>query len=239
MNSCHKNKLIYQYYRPDRKSRLFVETPFDYPSLSRRSVEKYAQRHGIEYKFMDQECVYSPFYGIFVPFLENWYHEYDSLCFIDSDILIKEKSENIFDYASDSAITVYKKDVQMLERMVEKFDIDDRINFFCVTMQGWANSGVVVFPRESYESVQKILKEMGEYVHDKSEYAYTLGLYDQFIINEIIRQSGKWHDLPEKFNWMPTNDIHSCTEDEAQFIHFHRTSKKDMLKYFSKDEILK
>lgn len=71
-----KKTLIYQYYYHDVSTGKTVNARYNYQDLSSSSIYKYALKIGADYKFISREIPISPFYGIFLPFTENWCDEY-------------------------------------------------------------------------------------------------------------------------------------------------------------------
>lgn len=225
--------LIYQYFKTD-KDKTLVETPdFNYVNYSLTSISRYAKRNNHNYHFDSNTTMpFSAFYGIFLPFLDGSCWDYDSVCFLDCDLLISKTSEDIYNYVSMEHINVY---VQPSLQIIQPHQYDNRFDFFRNEMHGWANSGVVIFPKAIYKDLIYFLKDLPYHYSTRySDYPMSVGFFDQYVVNEFIRQTKQWHTLPEKFNYIHGHpDVwHSINSEDAHFHHFHRHSKSKMQEEF-------
>jgi hypothetical protein len=231
--------VFYQYFKTARQKTLVETASFNYVNLSLDSIGAYARKYGYERRFESKTIVpFSEFYGIFLPFLEGWCWDYDSICFVDCDIMASTEAENIYDYVSMDTINAY---VQPSLSMVAH-ETDSRFEFYRQKMGGWVNSGVVVFPKSIYSDLIYFLKDLPEYFEMRMQtYPMSIGFFDQFVVNEFIRLNGSWNALPEKFNYIHGHpDVwHQIKEEEAQLHHYHRKSKEKMLQAFESGKILK
>ena len=227
------NHLIYQYFKTDKDRTLVASADFNYVNLSLTSVSKYAQRHNHNFHFESNVTMpFSSFYGIFLPFLDGSCWDYDSVCFLDCDILISNKSEDIYKYSSMEHINVF---VQPSLQIIQPSQHDNRFDFFKNEMNGWANSGVVIFPKAIYNDLIYFLRDLPEYYGGRYlDYPMTVGFFDQYVVNEFIRQTKQWHALPEKFNYIHGHpDLwHVVDSSDAYFHHFHRDQKQAMKEEF-------
>ena len=237
--------LVYQYYRDhtleERKKELkqsYLDVGYEYWEYSRKSIEKYAELCGSEYKFLSNPVKDNlpPFFGIFEPFYEGWCHEYDSICFIDSDILATVDAKNIFDYASEENISAH----------LLKQNYKPVVGEYWLEMGGHFNSGVVVFPRAVYDDLIEFCETIRErYDRDwanpssKSRQLYNhLGGYDQSYLNFFIQEKDSYTKLEKEFNYHLNQYDHKEVW-EASLIHFHRLAKKHIEVYFKNKNILK
>ena len=237
--------LIYQYYRnhalEPRKEEIkdsYLDVGYEYWEYSRKSIEKYAEVCDSEYKFLSNPIKDNlpPFFGIFNPFLEEWCHEYDSMCFIDSDVLATVHAKNVFEYASKENISAHFLKMQ-LKPAAGKYWFDKG---------GILNSGVVVFPRAVYTDLIEFCKTINErYKKDwsapnskrRQSYNY-LGGYDQSYLNFFIEEKDSYTELDKEFNYHLTMYNHKGLW-EASLIHFHRLSKKWIDIHFKDKKTLK
>jgi len=238
--------LIYQYYRDhtleERTQELkesYLDVGFEYWEYSRKSIEKYAELCGADYKFLSNPVKdnLSPFFGIFEPFYEGWCHDYDSICFIDSDMLATKDSKNIFEYASEENISAHFLEVNFKPIVGE----------YWLEMGGMFNSGTVVFPRAVYNDIIEFYKTIAERhdkaftnpnSHDRQMYNH-LGGYDQSYLNFFIQEKNSYTKLDREFNFHLTNYGHMDMLD-ASLIHFHRQAKSRIENYYNDaDRILK
>ncbi len=206
-------KLIYQYYAEAPNSGPSIKTEFNYWELSKQSVSKYAEQCDADYKFLSHPFGHSPFYGIFLPFIEGWCKEYDAVCFMDSDILATTNFDNIFDHIEDDRINYVQMKLKSKDHWLDSHG-------------GHGNSGVVVFPRKIYESIGNYFNK-----HIKNPPKGRMGGWDQLMINLYVIEQKKFKGLPDKFNWHMTRWSHDLRWDQT-LIHYHRNHKEWM-----KDEI--
>lgn len=223
--------LIYQYYY-DWDDITSKKVDFKYYELSQRSMEVYCLLHDIEYRFLNKPLDV-PFYGIFLPFQEGWCHEYDNICFVDSDMLATVGSKNIFDHVADNVISLTFMDTNRglkYRGMMPK-----------MRNNGHANSGVVNFPRAVYDAfTEYVLAELDDYNanKDKDIRIKDMGDFDQAFINLFIGRTGLYRELTEAFNWHLGRRDHNKRWLQ-NFIHYHRTHKKMMNDDFIDMRIIK
>lgn len=235
--------LIYQYYRdPNQevlvKSRAgaYVKTGTGYHKMSRASISAYAERVGATYSFFDHDLPNNipPFYGIFTPFMDQgtreWFHNFDYLCFIDSDILATKKSQNVFDHADTNAISAWW--MMSTNRWKNKPGLE------WFGKHGHINSGVVIFPRSMYDEMFEFAQTIEERDKQRTSLENQMGGFDQGIINSLIRNQGKHSALPVQFNYhLGLNPIEK--RFDASLIHYHRNHKDKMKVDFDLHHILK
>lgn len=230
--------LIYQYYAERGQSPAYIRPNFQYYKLSEQSISAYAKKHGAEYKMLSGELPAGlpMFFGIFVPFFEDWAKEYDNICFMDSDILATINAKNVFNFASDTAISAYFMDTRRRwgKSKLDAFWAD----------KGHANSGVVVFPRAIYD-------QMREYAVPSNiwrpkaplQFSKALGDFDQAAINFFMRDTNNYAVLPRSFNYhmqrYGTTPAGAAARWGQDLIHYHRRHKNLMQTDFQDSRILK
>lgn len=229
--------LIYQYYKtPVTPSDVYIQTDKEYHMISAKSIKKYAEKIGADYKLLDGDLPHNlpPFFGIFQPFFEGWIHDYDKVCFIDSDILATIKSDNIFNVTPDDCLSA---NFMTTQHRMKKLTLGNP-NFSFWKKHGHINSGVVVIPRSEYSDLVDYLKDV-DTIFDKSDVVYTsLGNFDQAFVNYYVRHVNRYHMLPPKYNYHLTREDHS-KRFEQDLIHYHRKNKSLMFEDINKDMILK
>ena len=195
--------------------------------MSKKSVSKYANKISAEYKFISSGAPFTPFYGIFLPFLSGLCDEYDNICFIDSDILATNKSENIFHEASQNLISYNLMNDGYLTCQPIKSDGPWK-------ELGHGNSGVVVFPKTQFENVKSFIGDLkGHWKGRRKEY----GDYDQLIINLFAKEYG-YSRLDQKFNYhLGRYDFYK--RFDMYLIHYHRKMKIRMKEDYYRSEIIK
>lgn len=213
--------MIYQYYNYDSSIKKSIDAGYNYFDVSKSSIKAYAEKIGAEYLFIDKEIPISPFYGIFLPFTEGWCEEYDAVCFIDSDILATTHSENILEYSSDSIISAHCLSSNHIKNKSLK-----EVQYFIEN--GVINTGVVIFPRETYQTMIDATKNIKDYHENIDLHHESLGSMDQAFINFLIRDNGmKYNNLSREFNYnlsrYPYKD-----RFENYLIHYHRGFKRRM-----------
>lgn len=222
--------LIYQYYSKVDPDKHIIETGYDYYDYSRKSISAYAAKYGIEYKFIDKKIPLAPFYGIFLPFTEGWCHDYDAVCFIDSDIMATQNSKNVFDAASNEEVSVYFMDTQ------------DRLKRICGlewwAYRGHANSGVTVFPRNVYNDICSFVSDLEKLHNTTTVVENSLGKFDQAIINKFLRHRNNYKILDSEFNYHLGRLPHDKRFSQS-LIHYHRKHKNMIATDYDKEEILK
>jgi hypothetical protein len=224
--------LIYQYYRHVPDTGKTVNAGYNYHEFSSSSISAYAKKIGVDYRFIDHEIPISPFYGIFLPFTEGWCHDYDAVCFIDSDILATVHSPNIFDYSSKELISIHL----MSNARPRGKNLSD-VDYFM--KNGIFNSGVVIFPRATYDSLIEHTKNLNEYHRSLNETHNSIGSLDQAFINFYIRDVVKtYHNLDKKFNYnLSRNSL--GTRFLNNFIHYHRLFKRNIKDDYYDGSIIK
>lgn len=207
-----------------------IHARYNYQDLSSSSFYKYAQKIGADYKFISREIPISPFYGIFLPFTENWCDDYDAVCFIDSDILATKKAQNIFNNASNDKISIHK-----MKNAKPKKDISS----LKVYNNGILNSGVVVFPRSVYRDFKSYISGLKDMHENISEHENAIGGFDQALMNKyLIEQGNPYFDLHLNYNYNLSRNSFSDRWDNF-FIHYHRRFKNHIKKDFKNVRILK
>jgi len=213
-------QLIYQYYVNKPKSESHISVDFPYWELSKKSISKYAENCHADYRFLEDEHLTNPFYGIFLPFLQGWCHAYDKVCFIDSDVLAVSTAKNIFEISSDDCVTVSQLAHQ-------------RGHPYFKNKGGYVNTGITVIPRAIYNDFTKYATDM---IDKKIPMKY--GGHDQYIVNEYIASRDKFCSLDTEFNWHMTRYDQTKRFDQS-LIHYHRKTKPIMKTDFEDDRILK
>lgn len=233
--------LIYQYYRDpnqeqNQRSRrgVFVQTGTNYHVLSKNSLSAYANNIGVEYQFLDQDLPGNipPFYGIFLPFIENheWYKQFEYICFVDSDFLVTTHAKNVFDYANPNCISAWWMPTMARWR--------GKAGYEWFAEHGHINSGVVIWPRSMFAELVEFASTIEQRDKQRNSMENSMGGFDQGIINSLIFKQKKYHCIPEEFNYHlgrkpPENRF------ENSFIHYHRQHKKMMHDDIKDERILK
>jgi len=230
-------KLIYQYYKtPEFVTKNYIQTQEEYHTISERSFKKYAQKIGADYKLLNGNLPHNlpPFFGIFQPFFEKWMHDYDKVCFVDSDILATIHSKDIFeDTPNDCLSANFMKTHERMRKLTLRNN-----NFKYWKNKGHINSGVVVIPKSEYDDLLEYLKNI-ESIFDTNDVVYTsLGNFDQAFVNYYVRHVDRYYDLPPRYNYHLSREDHS-KRFEQDFIHYHRKNKVMMFEDIKRDIILK
>lgn len=231
--------LVYQYYRDHKKEKRendnvgsYLQMGYDYWDYSEKSIKAYAKKIKCDYKFLDQPLKdnLSPFFGIFIPFVEGWCHDYDAICFIDSDIMATTKAKDIFKTASKESISAH-----LLRR---SYGWKDEDYSWFREIGGQFNSGTVVFPRAVYNDLIKFCKTLKSRHANRSAMAGRIGGLDQAQVNFFMREQNSYHKLDKEFNYHLTDYRHENRWD-ASLIHYHRKHKHMMKEEFRDNRILK
>ena len=214
--------LIYQYYRDRARATdgPCLDLGYEYHVLSRKSVSKYAEKCGSDYKFLDHDFGHAPFYGIFLPFIEGWCEEYDAICFMDSDILATNNFDNVFDHIQDDRINYVQMKLKSRNQWLDAHG-------------GHGNSGFVVFPRKIYSLVNEYFNRNIE-----NPPGGHMGGWDQLMINLFVIEQQKFNGLPERFNWHLGRWDQEPRFDQT-LIHYHRKYKGWMKDEFNDERIMK
>lgn len=224
--------LIYQYYHDYKGNEAHIDIGQPYHELSSRSIRAYAEKCGAEYMFIDKK-IDVPFYGIFLPFKEGWCHDYDNICFIDSDILATANAVNIFYRAPANVMAI---NFMTTDRGLKYRDMLPKLR-----EKGHANSGVVMFPRALYEEwIEYVATYLEHYHATKGEdiRIKDMGDYDQAFINLFMGRTGKYVPLPVSYNYHLGRNDHAKRFDQ-NLIHYHRKHKSLLMTDFDDDRILK
>lgn len=211
--------LIYQYWQSSDQDR-------DFWRLSEKSLRQYAASIGADYRMLPSGAPYTPYYGIFLPFLQGWCHDYDAICFVDSDVLATQHADNIFESASTEHVSVSLMNTGPLatEAIPASDSWGDR---------GHANSGVVVFPRSCYRKITGFLGDLARHWRDNID---QWGSFDQLVINRYCIEHG-FAELDWNFNY----HLGRYDRDQrwsANFIHYHRKLKSQMSHDFADARIM-
>ena len=196
--------------------------------LSKASVQAYANKISADYVFLDSSAPISYYYGIFIPFIEKKFYDYDYICFVDTDILINKRFADIRSFLDENTINAVK--LKFRNPRIEPSNYD-RLNFFYfIKENGYINSGVVIFPKKLYSKLEEYLINLEE-LHDKSIdiVGKMIGGYDQAILNEFIYETGLLNELPQKFNYTIRNNPLSMRFNST-FIHYNGKSYKRIIK---------
>ena len=225
--------LVYQYYysipKQDRTNHI-IEDSNKYYEYSEKSIKKYAEKIGADYKFINKPHPVHAFYGIFLPFTEGWCHEYDNVCWIDADILATKSAKNVFEIASNEVISANFMNTQHRWKNNKMFE--------WWADKGHINSGVVVFPRSVYNELIEYLKDLEHMHKNRSVLETSLGNFDQAIVNKFVRKQNKYFALGDDMNYHMTRKSHE-NRFQQSLIHYHRKNKHMMEPDFKNDRILK
>lgn len=226
--------LIYQYYRSEegvQHKNAVVGVQEQYHLLSKSSIRAYAEKYNHDYKFLDQEVQLSPFYGIFLPFWEGWCHDYDYMCFMDSDMMATVDAEDVFTQADENKIT-------LLHMNTGPLTIGRTSSPPPWRDVGHGNTGVVIFPRNVYEKFIEYLKNIDSLHSECSPKGRRpLGGFDQYIINMFNKEHG-FNNLDYKFNYHLGRYKHDDRWDMS-LIHYHRKHKNMLFGDYIDNRIIK
>lgn len=241
--------LIYQYYRnpePGYNATHTINPGFEYYELSKQSISKYAEKCGADYKFLNEPLRNNiqPFFGIFVPFFDEWCYEYDKICFVDSDMFATIHAENIFDHSSDDFISA------CVVNTVHRWGAHNPAFKWFTELGGNFNSGIVVFPRPVYSELIKYLSTLDDRMDRlvvQNDFEWLIGSLDQSQVNLFIRDQSiannenQYKILPDIFNYHLNARIveQRFDHDKSWLIHYHRQRKSMMAEDFKNDAILK
>jgi hypothetical protein len=218
--------LIYQYFEKSIGKDI-VGVGNDYHLMSVSSISKYASRIATHYKFFQRGALFTPFYGIFLPFLNGLCDDYNNICFVDCDILATTKCEDVFAHSSREVISYnLMNDGYLTVKPLEKTEIWGE--------HGHGNSGVVIFPRSQYNNIKMFIGDLREHWKNRKD---VYGNYDQLIINQFAQKHG-FHRLDQSFNYHLGRYDFDRRMD-MNLIHYHRKHKGLMKSDFEKDIILK
>lgn len=232
--------LVYQYYREPNTDRLkkdrpgvYIKSDYEYYEYSKKSTSKYAEKVGAEYKFFNHPLPgnISPFFGIFLPFMEKWCHDYDAVCFLDSDIMATVNAKNIFDVASKEDISANMMNTAARWRKQRQFEWFSSIG-------GHFNSGVVVFPKPVYNKLIDFTSTIGNRHEKRGQVENSIGSFDQAQLNMFIKKENKYLKLDDEFNYHLGRKKHEYRFDMS-LIHYHRHNKPMMRQDFDDKRILK
>lgn len=228
--------LIYQHYFKvprDEREPMTLDDDDDYFKLSQRSIRRYSERFGHHYHLIDKKHAISPFYAIFDPFTEGWCHDYDAVCWIDSDVLATATAADLFASLELKEIAGY-----MMDTHGRFWNAGVRRDGKWFRKHGHMNTGVVVVPRTKYEAVTKGTEDI-EHLHGvQGRLEKLLGSYDQAIFNKILQKLDSYEVLDSSFNYhLGRQDIDK--RFDQSLIHYWRKFKSLLTDDFSNDRILK
>jgi hypothetical protein len=226
-------KLIYQYYwsiPEQQRTNHIMSDSNKYYTYSEKSIKKYAEKCGADYKFGNKEHPVHPFYGIFLPFTEGWCHDYDVICWIDADILATKHSKNVFDLAAEDRISANFMNTQA------RWKNSPDMKWW--SDKGHINSGVVVFPKSVYAEVSDFVSDL-DYLHKNRTIVETsLGNFDQAQVNKIVKKMNKYKALDDEMNYhLGRKDMEGRWSQSL--IHYWRQFKPNLISDFNDDRILK
>lgn len=228
--------LIYQYYYSlpkEKRTHHIMEDKNNYQDYSRESIQAYAEKHGHEYMFLDQEHPVNPFYGIFLPFTEGWASDYDAICWMDADILATTDAKDVFEQYDAGKISAYFMETQ--NRWKDRPD-DGPWGWF--KDKGHINSGVVIFPKSVYPYVTNFVSDLQELHDTRSELETSLGNFDQAIVNKIVRNLDSYHKMKPEWNYH-MGRYPQENRWGANLIHYWRQFKPMLIEDFKDERIMK
>lgn len=225
--------LIYQYYYTlpqNERTHHIMSDDNQYHEYSRKSIQKYAESIGADYKFLGSKHPVSPFYGIFLPFSEGWCHDYDYICWVDADMLATKTARNIFDFAEQDKISAHFMNTQARWR--------GKGEFAWWADKGHINSGVVVWPRSVYEFVTDYTKDLRALHDSRGVLETSLGNFDQAIVNKIVRKLNSYKTLDDDMNYHLGRKPQDARFAQS-LIHYWRKTKPMLITDFNDERILK
>jgi hypothetical protein len=233
-------RLIYQYYyhEADRLQDA-LDVQYKYWEYSEKSIKKYAEEIGAEYKFLNKGHQHCAFYGIFIPFLEGWANDYDQICFIDSDMLATRKTYNVFDSFRPNGLNGW---VMPTLGVVNKYWNHGSNIRYLNQFGGHINTGTVLFHKGMFAPFTRFIEKHMEDIYNKSvdnePFIGALGKFDQALINCYVCRASNLGPLDVKYNYH-LNKKKVSDRWDATLIHYHRDKKKLMQEDFNDDRILK
>lgn len=193
--------------------------------IVRPSFENYCKKHNLDLVINRQERVKHDVKmrvcGMFERFqIYDLLDKYERVCYVDSDIYIKNNSPNIFDIVPDKKLGIYCESVDInrdafIGHLKSQFNLTDDIKLYY-------NSGVIVAskmhkPVFNVTMMNKFFKKPGIIVG---------GWPDQDYINYyILRRDVSVYDIGYKFNYL-YNDLKDTRLNLAYFIHFAGMSNR-------------
>ena len=132
--------LVFQYADYDESNTLWKK--------SSQSVAAYAKFFTEDYKLLTKGAPRNHRNGIFVPFLEGWYKDYDHLIYVECDILATDVSANIVGLYDETDINAGHANTGILVK--EKIITEHPYWTF-----GPVDDGVVIIPRTQYDNFMK------------------------------------------------------------------------------------
>lgn len=208
------------------KSVIFVSSiNQNFFDIVRPSFENYCKKHNLDLIINREERVKHNvkmrIRGMFERFqIYNLLDRYDRVCYVDSDIYIKNNSPNIFDVVPEKKLGIYCESVDVnrgafIGHMKNHFKLNDDIKLYY-------NSGVMVTSRIhksmfSVEQLNKFFNKPG---------IVAGGWPDQDYINYyILRKGVSVYDIGYKFNYL-YNNLKESKLSESYFIHFAGISNR-------------
>ena len=195
--------------------------------LSFQSIKKYAEKYKVDYLLLDSGAPHTGYYAPFIPFLDDFYKQYDNICFIDADILATINSNNIFEdkYTNLQLLNIHKSACGPMR--VDPFGV----------IADWQNvdeinSGTVLMPKLIHNLLKSSIENRLE-----ADVGWAHGGWDQEIFWEFAEKYG-YNDLHYKYNYMLTYYDHRYRFDQT-FIHYHWNMKHILEVDFESELILK
>ena len=212
------NNLIYQCHIVGPR-RTHQHERHDHIKYSLDHFCKYAKIHGVEYLFSrDRYMDYTRPYGFNAtyeklrPILDTTFDDYDNILVVDTDVLIAEPNNNIFDVSFDNIAMVRDNNISMFEQ-VDHY-----------------NSGVVLTTKEFRQSYREYFKEYKPFIEHivDNEIDARLGS-DEYFINKVLRENNvEVHQLADAWNiWYRYRG-----DKEYNFLHFCNSDKRHMKRLY-------
>lgn len=238
--------LIYQYY--DKP--VSLDNPQTYWDKSCKSLKKYSEIVEADYFLYKGGAPFCPHFGLFLPFLDGKASYYDSVLYVDCDVLATdtEHTLNIFEENFSDIAAWHMNTGPMapgIQHVVQ--------NQFPWYKEGAVNTGVVLVPSSEYHALKNYIESDGglEKMWAKNKYnpksscykqkQNTYGGGDQQVLNQYsIDRGKKFSSLPYNYNY---HMLRLKKENNlfATLIHYHRSSGNDKLMHedFIKEFIAK
>jgi hypothetical protein len=234
--------LIYQYYKNDpTRKQASTRIGINYPDMSKQSISRYAYDIGCEYKMLRDDIPFSTLYGIFLPFLQGWCHDYETICFIDSDIMSTTHGYNILDEVVENCLVA--SCMNTASHVTNGVPVAPEP----FGEKGHCNSGVVMFHKGVYDRFTDYIMDEWvrmEYTHKKTieiwgeENLKMMCHKDQELINNFVVETGMFSPLHTRYNWQLNRYATNQCWDQ-QFIHYIANHKAKMPYAFEDERILK
>lgn len=145
--------------------------------------------------------------------------QYDRILYIDSDVLIRLDTEDLFELVPEDQIALVEEGCRIDRHgLIENFCHMQDFTTHAVDQSRYFNTGVMLVSKEHREIFAPFQRP----------YFNLDGLFETTYVNyRIGKLRPKVYELPEKFNWMGCFNTSNLGRTFGQFIHYagHSSSK--------------